>query len=60
MCYNFLLLCSIENKDIDNSDKDFYIINYKKNKVKARPRIYIKNYHKKSIKPSRYWCDLNI
>ncbi len=58
MCY-YLLLCNVENLDIEKK----YIkraFDYQKDKVKPRPRIYIKKYNKKSIKPSRYWFGLNI
>ncbi len=58
MCY-CLILCNVENLDIENKCKK-HVFNYQKDKVKARPRIYIKKYHKKSIKPSRYWYGLNI
>ena len=58
MCYN-LLLCNLENLDVENKYKK-HVFNYQKDKVKPRPRIYIKNYRKKSIKLSRYWYGLNI
>ena len=58
MCY-CLLLCNVENLDIEKKFQK-HVFDYQKDKVKPRPRIYIKKYRKKSIKPSRYWFGLNI